>query len=99
MNVQGERDNLSTSTSRHRKIFNSTSKHLILMQLKYQMSFRVVRNEVMSVAAEGNAAPPALPEDQPISNSRDQQLVQQLAETIKVIGDRLNQEKAFNESV
>lgn len=63
------------------------------------MSFRVVRHEVMSVAAEGNAAPPALPEDQPISNSQDQMLVQQLAETIKVIGDRLDQDQAFNESV
>lgn len=63
------------------------------------MSFRVVRHEVMSVAAEGNAAPLALPEDQPISNSQDQMLVQQLAETIKVIGDRLDQDQAFNESV
>ncbi|XP_067231047.1 BCL2 associated X, apoptosis regulator b isoform X3 [Chanodichthys erythropterus] len=53
----------------------------------------------MSVAAEGNAAPPALPEDQPISNSQDQMLVQQLAETIKVIGDRLDQDQAFNDMI
>ncbi|XP_048061190.1 BCL2 associated X, apoptosis regulator b isoform X2 [Megalobrama amblycephala] len=59
----------------------------------------VVRHEVMRVAAEGNAAPPALPEDQPISNSQDQMLVQQLAETIKVIGDRLDQDQAFNDMI
>lgn len=63
------------------------------------MSFRVVRREVMNVAAEGNAAPPDLPEAPPISNSQDQKLVQQLAETIKVIGDRLDQDQAINESV
>ncbi len=54
---------------------------------------------MMSVAAEGHAAPPALPEARPINNSQDQKLVEQLAKTIKVIGDRLDQDKAFNESV
>lgn len=63
------------------------------------MSFRVVRDEVMSVAAEVHAAPPSLPKARTISNSQDQKLVEQLAETIKVIGDRLDQDKAFNESV
>ncbi|KAF4116095.1 BCL2 associated X, apoptosis regulator b [Onychostoma macrolepis] len=59
----------------------------------------VVRNEVMSVATEVHAAPPALPEARPISNSQDQKLVEQLAETIKVIGDRLDQDKAFNDMI
>ncbi|RXN33692.1 apoptosis regulator BAX-like protein [Labeo rohita] len=59
----------------------------------------VVRNEVMSVTAEVHAAPPALPEARPISNSQDQKLVEQLAETIKVIGDRLDQDKAFNDMI
>lgn len=65
------------------------------------MSFRVVRQELMEVmeVTEGNAAPPALPEAKPISNSQDQILVQQLANTIKVIGDKLDQDQAFNESV
>ncbi len=54
---------------------------------------------MLSVAAEGHAAPPALPEARPINNSQDQKLVEQLAKTIKVIGDRLDQDKAFNESV
>lgn len=59
----------------------------------------VVRDEVMSVAAEAHAAPPALPEARPISNSQDQKLVEQLAETIKVIGDKLDQDKAFNDMI
>lgn len=59
----------------------------------------VVRREVMNVAAEGNAALPDLPEARPISNSQDQKLVQQLAETIKVIGDRLDQDQAFNDMI
>ncbi|XP_067231048.1 BCL2 associated X, apoptosis regulator b isoform X4 [Chanodichthys erythropterus] len=68
-------------------------------QIGEALLIKVVRHEVMSVAAEGNAAPPALPEDQPISNSQDQMLVQQLAETIKVIGDRLDQDQAFNDMI
>ncbi|XP_048061208.1 BCL2 associated X, apoptosis regulator b isoform X4 [Megalobrama amblycephala] len=68
-------------------------------QIGEALLIRVVRHEVMRVAAEGNAAPPALPEDQPISNSQDQMLVQQLAETIKVIGDRLDQDQAFNDMI
>lgn len=59
----------------------------------------VVRDEVMGVAAEGHAAPPALPEARPINNSQDQKLVEQLAKTIKVIGDRLDQDKAFNDMI
>lgn len=59
----------------------------------------VVRDEVMSVAAEVHAAPPALPKARTISNSQDQKLVEQLAETIKVIGDRLDQDKAFNDMI
>lgn len=51
----------------------------------------------MSVAAEVHAAPPALPNAQPMNNSQDQKLVEQLAKTIRVIGDRLDQDKAFNE--
>ncbi|KTG00552.1 hypothetical protein cypCar_00015308 [Cyprinus carpio] len=59
----------------------------------------VVRHKVMSAAAKVHSAPPALPEARPISNCQDQKLVEQLAETIKAIGDRLNQDKSFNESV
>ncbi|XP_052403001.1 apoptosis regulator BAX isoform X4 [Carassius gibelio] len=59
----------------------------------------VVRHEVMSVAAEMHAAPPALPEARPISNCQDQKLVEQLAKTIKVIGDRLDQDKSFNDMI
>jgi len=70
-----------------------------VIHILYKMSFRVVRNEVMNVAAEGNEDPPELPEVRPLSNTHDQKLVQQLAETIKVIGDRLDQDQAFNESV
>ncbi|KAL0197763.1 hypothetical protein M9458_006303, partial [Cirrhinus mrigala] len=53
----------------------------------------------MSISAEVHAAPPALPEARPISNSQDQKLVEQLAETIKVIGDRLDHDKAFNDMI
>ncbi|XP_059384131.1 apoptosis regulator BAX-like [Carassius carassius] len=59
----------------------------------------VVRDEVMRVAAEVHAAPPGLPEARPVSNSQDQKLVEQLAETIKAIGDRLDQDKAFNDMI
>lgn len=61
----------------------------------------VVRQELMEVmeVTEGNAAPPALPEAKPISNSQDQILVQQLANTIKVIGDKLDQDQAFNDMI
>ncbi|XP_052405730.1 apoptosis regulator BAX [Carassius gibelio] len=59
----------------------------------------VVRDEVMKVAAEVHAAPPGLPEARPVSNSQDQKLVEQLAETIKAIGDRLEQDKAFNDMI
>ncbi|XP_067272396.1 BCL2 associated X, apoptosis regulator b isoform X5 [Pseudorasbora parva] len=68
-------------------------------QIGEAILIRVVRNEVMNVAAEGNAAPPDLPEDRPISNRQDQKLVLQLAETIKVIGDRLDQDQAFNDMI
>uniref|UniRef100_A0A672JV71 Apoptosis regulator BAX-like n=1 Tax=Sinocyclocheilus grahami TaxID=75366 RepID=A0A672JV71_SINGR len=69
------------------------------MQLTNKMSFRVVKHEVTSVAAEVHAAPPALPEARPISNCQDQKLVEQLAKTIKVIGDRLDQDKSFNDMI
>ncbi|XP_051987824.1 BCL2 associated X, apoptosis regulator b [Xyrauchen texanus] len=59
----------------------------------------VVRQEVMNVAVEGNASPLSLPEAQPISNRKDQQLVEQLAETIRVIGDRLDQDTGFNDMI
>uniref|UniRef100_A0A8C1JIJ5 Bcl-2 Bcl-2 homology region 1-3 domain-containing protein n=1 Tax=Cyprinus carpio TaxID=7962 RepID=A0A8C1JIJ5_CYPCA len=59
----------------------------------------VVRHKVMSAAAKVHSAPPALPEARPISNCQDQKLVEQLAETIKVIGDRLNQDKSFNDMI
>lgn len=54
---------------------------------------------MMNVATEENVAPLSIPEAQTISNSQDQKLLEQLAETIKVIGDRLDQDTEFNESV
>ncbi|XP_051569543.1 BCL2 associated X, apoptosis regulator b [Myxocyprinus asiaticus] len=59
----------------------------------------VVKQEVMNMAVEGNAAPLSLPEAQPISNRQDQKLVEQLAETIRVIGDRLDQDTGFNDMI
>ncbi|XP_065133652.1 apoptosis regulator BAX-like isoform X2 [Paramisgurnus dabryanus] len=52
----------------------------------------------MSVATKGNAAPVSLPEAPAISNSYDQKLVEQLAETIRVIGDKLDQDTEFNDA-
>ncbi|XP_055049921.1 apoptosis regulator BAX-like [Misgurnus anguillicaudatus] len=56
----------------------------------------VVRHQVMTVATEGNAV--TLPEVPAISNSYDQKLVEQLAETIRVIGDKLDQDTEFNDA-
>lgn len=63
------------------------------------LSFRVVRHQVMNVATEENVSPLSIPEARTISNRQDQKLVEQLAETIKVIGDKLDQDTEFNESV
>ncbi|XP_055049919.2 BCL2 associated X, apoptosis regulator b [Misgurnus anguillicaudatus] len=59
----------------------------------------VVRHQVMTVATEGNAAPVSLPEAPAISNSQDQKLVEQLAETIRVIGDKLDHDTEFNDMI
>ncbi|TRY98970.1 hypothetical protein DNTS_001236 [Danionella cerebrum] len=53
----------------------------------------------MSVAAESNAAVPDLLEAQEVRNSQDQMLIQQLAETIRAIGDKLDQNQGFNDMI
>lgn len=63
------------------------------------VSFRVIRHQLMNVATEGNVTPISILEVPRISNIQDQKLVEQLAETIKVIGDKLDQDTEFNESV
>ncbi|KAI7803187.1 bcl2-associated X protein [Triplophysa rosa] len=59
----------------------------------------VVRHQVMNVATEGNVTPLSILEVRTISNSQDQKLVEQLAETIKVIGDKLDQDTEFNDMI
>lgn len=57
-----------------------------------------VKNVTFKVRTAFQALP-ALPESPLISNSQDQMLVQQLTEIIKVYGDNIDQDEAFNESV
>ncbi|KAA0705693.1 hypothetical protein E1301_Tti004455 [Triplophysa tibetana] len=57
----------------------------------------VIRHQLMEVETEGNVTPLSILEVRTISNIQDQKLVEQLAETIKVIGDKLDQDTEFND--
>lgn len=40
---------------------------------------------------------PRLPEVQPLTNGQSQQLLEQLGQSVKVIGDQLNKEQELNQ--
>lgn len=49
-----------------------------------------------NIIKEKNISLPHLPEVQPLDNAYNQKLLKQLAESVKVIGDRLHQEQKLN---
>ncbi|XP_026870511.2 BCL2 associated X, apoptosis regulator b [Electrophorus electricus] len=57
----------------------------------------VIKDQVRHITCEGNIPPLRLPDMKPITNENDQMLVDQIAETIRVIGDRLDQDPRFND--
>ncbi|XP_076852491.1 BCL2 associated X, apoptosis regulator b [Brachyhypopomus gauderio] len=59
----------------------------------------VIKDQVKNVTSEGSVPLVDLPEPNPITNARDQRLVNQIAETIRVIGDRLDQDPRFNDMI
>ncbi|XP_017552964.1 apoptosis regulator BAX-like isoform X1 [Pygocentrus nattereri] len=61
--------------------------------------FIVVEDQVRNVTTEVDTSSLGLPKSQPIANAQDQMLVEQLALTIRVIGDRLDQDQEFNDMI
>ncbi|XP_072549598.1 BCL2 associated X, apoptosis regulator b isoform X2 [Salminus brasiliensis] len=59
----------------------------------------VVEDQVKNVIREGDTSSLGLPKTQPIANAQDQRLVNQLAETIRVIGDQLDKDPRFNDMI
>ncbi|XP_066498301.1 apoptosis regulator BAX-like isoform X2 [Hoplias malabaricus] len=59
----------------------------------------VVEDQVKNATTEVDISSLSLPKPKPITNSQDQRLVEQLADTIRVIGDRLDQDQRFNDMI
>ncbi|KAI4899588.1 hypothetical protein NFI96_016506, partial [Prochilodus magdalenae] len=61
--------------------------------------FRVVEDEVKKVSTEGDTSSLSLLQPKPVIGAQDERLVKQLGETIRVIGDRLDQDPQFNDMI
>ncbi|KAI5097118.1 BCL2 associated X, apoptosis regulator b [Silurus meridionalis] len=62
-------------------------------------ALRVVQDQIMNMINGGKVSVPSLPAVQPLSNVQHQKLLDQLAQSVKVIGDQLNQEHTFNHQI
>ncbi|RXN33197.1 apoptosis regulator BAX-like protein [Labeo rohita] len=79
-------------------IWRLNREELIGEKLLIDMVTGKVKNVTFKVRTAFQALP-ALPESPLISNSQDQMLVQQLTEIIKVYGDNIDQDEAFNDMI
>uniref|UniRef100_A0A8C1W5H6 Bcl-2 Bcl-2 homology region 1-3 domain-containing protein n=1 Tax=Cyprinus carpio TaxID=7962 RepID=A0A8C1W5H6_CYPCA len=68
------------------------------MESDYQFSEKLVLRSVMDQVQRAGACAPSLPEPQPLSAEREQ-LLDQVANVIRVIGDSLDREPRFNDMV
>ncbi|KAL6476614.1 hypothetical protein MHYP_G00151130 [Metynnis hypsauchen] len=59
----------------------------------------VVEDQVRNVTTEVDTSSLVLPKSQPIANAQDQRLLKQLALTMRVIGDQLDQDPQFNNMI
>ncbi|KAK2829676.1 hypothetical protein Q7C36_017666 [Tachysurus vachellii] len=68
-------------------------------QIGEALLIRVVQDQMMNITTGGNVRLPLLPEVQPLHNLQHQKLLDQLALSVKVIGDQLNNEQNFNHQI
>nr|ARO86274.1 bcl2-associated X protein b [Tachysurus fulvidraco] len=67
-------------------------------QIGEALLIRVVQDQ-MNITTGGKVCFPRLPEVQPFHNVQHQNLLDQLAMSLRVIGDQLNNEKNFNDQI
>ncbi|KAF4093040.1 hypothetical protein AMELA_G00028260 [Ameiurus melas] len=68
-------------------------------QIGEALLIRVIQDQMMNVNIGGNLSLPRLPEVQPLTNVQHQKLLDQLAQSVKVIGDRLNEDQSLNHQI
>ncbi|XP_022533150.1 apoptosis regulator BAX isoform X1 [Astyanax mexicanus] len=59
----------------------------------------VIEDQVKSVNAAGDTSSLGIPKPKPLSHAQNQMLLNQLADTIRVIGDRLDMDTGFNDMI
>ncbi|GAA6066704.1 apoptosis regulator BAX isoform X1 [Tachysurus ichikawai] len=67
-------------------------------QIGEALLIRVVQDQMVNITT-GRKCLPHLPEVQPLDNVQHQKLLDQLAMSVKVIGDQLNNEQNFNNQI
>ncbi|XP_030649880.1 apoptosis regulator BAX-like [Chanos chanos] len=65
-------------------------------QIGEAVLIEVVRGEVEEVTEQQHTAPVLLPKPRSLKNMQDQKLVHELGQTIRIIGDKLDQNTEFN---
>ncbi|KAB5553659.1 hypothetical protein PHYPO_G00041150 [Pangasianodon hypophthalmus] len=68
-------------------------------QIGEALLIRVVKDQMVNAIKGGSVSVPSLPDVQPLPNVQHQNLLDQLAQSVKVIGDQLNQEQNFNHQI
>ncbi|KAF5894768.1 apoptosis regulator BAX-like [Clarias magur] len=68
-------------------------------QIGEALLIRVVQDQFLNVPVGGNVCPPSLPEVQPLDNPQHQKLVEELGQSVRVIGDQLNRDQNFNNQI
>ncbi|KAM9457258.1 apoptosis regulator BAX-like [Clarias gariepinus] len=68
-------------------------------QIGEALLIRVVQDQFLNVPVGGKVCTPSLPEVQPLDNPQHQMLLDQVAQSVKVIGDQLNRDQSFNNHI
>uniref|UniRef100_A0A8B9GUN9 Bcl-2 Bcl-2 homology region 1-3 domain-containing protein n=1 Tax=Astyanax mexicanus TaxID=7994 RepID=A0A8B9GUN9_ASTMX len=63
------------------------------------LSHQGTTDQVKSVNAAGDTSSLGIPKPKPLSHAQNQMLLNQLADTIRVIGDRLDMDTGFNDMI
>ncbi|XP_060758091.1 apoptosis regulator BAX-like [Neoarius graeffei] len=68
-------------------------------QIGEALLMMVVKDQAAGIIQGGTLSLPCLPKVQPLPDVQSQKLVDQLAQSVKMIGDHLNQEQTFNDQI
>ncbi|KAK3552719.1 hypothetical protein QTP86_021111 [Hemibagrus guttatus] len=68
-------------------------------QIGEALLIRVVQDQMVNITTGGQLCSPNFPVVQPLPNVQHQKLVNELAKSVKVIGDQLNHEQIFNNQI